>query len=260
MKITIFSGNQSRHLHLVKILSAVAQKIFFISECTTVFPGEIEDFYKKSEIMKKYFYNVLKSEKKIFGEINFLPENVYSLLIKNRDLSKLSYNQLQEALNSDIYIIFGASFIKGWLIDFLINKNAINIHMGISPYYRGNSCNFWALYDNNPAYVGATIHKITKGLDNGPILFHCLPKLQNTDNSFDFSMRSVLSAHKGIKNFLNSKNHNNYEYSNQDKLQEIRYTKNKDFNDEVAYKFLKRNYDIQNVTFNYPKLTNQFFY
>ena len=108
--------------------------------------------------------------------------------------------------------------------------------------------------------MGATIHRITKGLDNGPILFHCLPKLQKTDNSFDFSMRSVLSAHKGIKNFLNSKNFNNYEHSNQDKLQEIRYTKNKDFNDEVAYKFLKRNYDIQNVTFNYPKLTNQFFY
>ena len=30
--------------------------------------------------------------------------------------------------------------------------------MGVSPYYRGCDCNFWALYDNNPHLVGATIH------------------------------------------------------------------------------------------------------
>ena len=77
-----------------------------------------------------------------------------------------------------MYIIFGASYIKGWLIDFLVENNAINIHMGLAPYYRGNSCNFWALFDDKPSYVGATIHKISKGLDNGPILFHCLPELK----------------------------------------------------------------------------------
>ena len=77
--------------------------------------------------------------------------------------------QLQAALSSDIYIVFGASFIKGWLVDFLIKNKAINIHMGLSPYYRGSSCNFWAMYDNNPNYVGATIHYLSKGLDSGEI-------------------------------------------------------------------------------------------
>ena len=77
-------------------------------------------------------------------------------------------------LDSDLYIIFGSSFIKGDLIDFLIEKKAINIHMGVSPYYRGADCNFWALNDNNPHLVGATIHLISKNLDSGPILFHAL--------------------------------------------------------------------------------------
>ena len=47
--------------------------------------------------------------------------------------------------------------------------------MGVSPYYRGTSCNFWAIYDDNPSYVGSTIHLLSKGLDSGDILFHCIP-------------------------------------------------------------------------------------
>ena len=47
--------------------------------------------------------------------------------------------------------------------------------MGISPYYRGSACNFWALYDKNPQFVGATIHYLSEGLDDGDILFHVLP-------------------------------------------------------------------------------------
>ena len=42
----------------------------------------------------------------------------------------LPKESLFEALSSDLYIIFGSSFIKGWLIDYLIEKRAINIHMG----------------------------------------------------------------------------------------------------------------------------------
>ena len=51
------------------------------------------------------------------------------------------------------------------LINFLIKKKTINIHMGISPYYRGSDCNFWAMYDNNLHLVGGTVHLISKGLD-----------------------------------------------------------------------------------------------
>ena len=260
MKITIFSGNQSRHLNLAKTLSCLCEEIFFISECTTVFPGEVEDLYKKTDTMKKYFLNVKKAEKNIFGEIDFLPENISTLLIKNNDLSKLSEKHLSKALNSDIYVVFGSSYIKGWLIDFLVEKNAINIHMGISPYYRGNSCNFWALFDNNPSYVGATIHKLTKGLDSGPIFFHCIPKLNKTDNVFDFTMRSVLSAQKGIEDFIRNCSFTDYEVIAQDKQKEIRYARNKDFTDDIVKEFLARNYDIQKKNFNYPELINKFIY
>ena len=65
-----------------------------------------------------------------------------------------------------------------------IKNKTLNIHMGISPYYRGTDCNFWALYDNNPHLVGATIHLLSKGLDSGAMLYHALSQIKNNCKHF----------------------------------------------------------------------------
>lgn len=259
MKVTIFSSNQPRHLNLARLFSDICEEVFFVSEVNTVFPGQIDDFYKKSEIMQSYFLNVISSEKKIFGDIGFLPQNIRTLPIKSGDINRLDKSQLADALHSDVYVVFGADYIKGWLIDFLVEKRAINIHMGISPFYRGSSCNFWALYDNNPGYVGATIHLLSKGLDSGDMLFHCVPKLNPSDNPFDFTMRSVLVAQQGLVSSVNDKSVLSRPSVRQDKSQEIRYARNQEFNDEVAREFLERDLKLNTEEFVYPKLLNPIF-
>ena len=50
------------------------------------------------------------------------------------------------------------------MLSYLLRKKALNIHMGISPYYRGTDCNFWAIYDGFPNYVGGTVMKLSKKL------------------------------------------------------------------------------------------------
>ena len=256
MRVTIFSSNQPRHLNLAKEFSKICDSVILVSEVTTVFPGRVNDFYKKSQIMQTYFQNVIQSERNIFGDISFLPNNVRTLAIKLEDLNKLDKNQLSDALQSDVYVVFGASYIKGWLIDFLVEHRAINIHMGLSPYYRGSSCNFWALCDNNPSYVGATIHLLSKGLDSGDMLFHCVPKLHSEDTPFDFTMRSVLIAQQGLVSAVDSELIFSAPTVKQDKSQEIRYSRNQDFTDEVAKEFLDRNHQLNPNSFSYPKLLN----
>ncbi|MDA9258553.1 formyltransferase family protein [Gammaproteobacteria bacterium] len=259
MKITIFSSNQPRHLNLAKQFAKISDEVFFVSEVNTVFPGQVGDFFKKSEVMQSYFQNVIESEKNIFGDIGFLPNNVKTLSIKSGDLNRLDRAQLSEALSSDVYVVFGASYIKGWLIDYLVEQRAINIHMGISPYYRGSSCNFWALYDNNPSYVGATIHLLSKGLDSGDMFFHCIPKPRENDSPFDFTMRSVMVAHQGLVKTVDNESIFNLQAMKQNQLQEIRYTKNQDFNDEVADEFLQREMQLDLESLSYPKLLNPIF-
>jgi len=261
MKITVFSGNQPRHLSLAKELDRIADEVFFISEVNTVFPGQIDDFFKKTEVMQKYFANVINSEKKVFGDIGFLSSNIRTLSIKSGDLNRLDRSQLEEALHSDVYVVFGASYIKGWLVDFLVGKDALNIHMGISPFYRGSSCNFWALYDDNPSYVGSTIHMLSKGLDSGDMLFHCLPNFVDGDSPFDFTMRSVLAAHHGLCQTIDNGSIFSMERIVQDKTAELRYTRNSDFTDEVANEFLTREYSIVKSSLkNYPDLLKPLYY
>ena len=259
MRITLFSSNQSRHLHLARQLSKVADEVFFVSEVNTLFPGQVNDFFKSSPVMKKYFSNVTSAEKKIFGDINFVPNNVRILPVKSGDLNLLSREQLYGALNSTVYIVFGSSYIKGWLVDFLLQHQAINIHMGLSPYYRGSSCNFWALYDYKPSYVGATIHMLSKGLDSGDMLFHCLPKIIEGDTSFDFTMRSVLVAQQSLVETIRSETIFSFEHVKQDRKKEIRYSRNIEFNDVVAEDFLNRKLKLDDRDFIYPDLLNPSF-
>ncbi len=262
MKITVFTSNQPRHVALINRLSSISDKTYAVMECNTVFPGKVQDFFQKSDLMNEYFSNVIKAEKTLFGDISFLTSNVRVLPVKSGDLNHFNYDQLSDALQSDIYIVFGASYIKGWLIDFLVENKAYNIHMGLSPYYRGSSCNFWALFDGKPEYVGATIHLLTKGLDNGPILYHAVPKFID-DNPFEFTMRAVEAAQKSLIERIANNEIINFVPQTQDKSFEIRYTKNADFTDEVVSEFLSRKIDNAYLSeimsrSETPKLFNQY--
>ena len=176
MKITVFTSNQPRHLSLLKRLAEVAEVVFAVQECNTVFPGQVKDFFNNSQVMQQYFSHVMEAEKEIFGEIGFLPQNVRPLAIKLGDLNRIRLSTMADALQSDVYIVFGSSFIKGDLIRFLVERRAINIHMGVSPYFRGSSCNFWAPFTGHPELIGATIHLLSEKLDAGDMLYHALPK------------------------------------------------------------------------------------
>ena len=177
MKITIFTSNNSRHNYLINLMSSISSEIYVVQENNTIFPGLIPGHYKASKVMEKYFKKVRDAQTKIFDS-TFIKKNKNINLIpmKSGDLNNFELNFFKDFLKSDFYLVFGSSYIKGDLAEFLINHKAVNIHMGISPYYRGNDCNFWALNDNNPHLVGSTVHLLTKGLDSGPILYHSLSK------------------------------------------------------------------------------------
>ena len=95
--------------------------------------------------MRKYFIKVDKAEKKYFKKNNYIKNHINLKMIKHGDLNSLNKDDLKFALNSDVYIIFWSKLYKKQMVNkFLIKKKAINIHMGLSPFYRGSSCNFWA--------------------------------------------------------------------------------------------------------------------
>ena len=77
---------------------------------------------------------------------------------------------------------------------------------------------------------------LSKGLDSGDMLFHALPGFE--EDPFDLGMRAVKSAHKGLIDNLKSGKLSSFKKMKQDKADEIKYTKNIEFNDDVALDYL----------------------
>src|SRR5271168_1980819 len=161
MKIAIFTSNHPRHFALLRAASAIADQVVAVQECTTLFPGAVKDFYRKSEVMETYFTRVLAAEHRVFGSIAPLPRNVRVLALREGDINSLPLETFSEYLDADQIVVYGASFLKGDLCREMVAREAVNIHIGVSPYYRGSSCNFWAMYDGRYEMVGATIHRLS---------------------------------------------------------------------------------------------------
>ena len=259
MKITLFTSNNVRHNYLVNLLSDISEELYVIQECRTIFPGLVPSFYQSSPIMKNYFEKVNNAQSKLFGSpyIKILNKNVKILSIAPNDLRECSMDFLNKFLKSDVYLVFGSSYIKGELVDFLIKKKAINIHAGVSPYYRGTDCNFWALYDNNPHLVGATIHLLSKGLDNGPILYHAMSNIKS--NPFDYTMSTIKSSFNSIAEKIKDGSILKIKPIAQDKNKEIRYSRKNEFNDEVILNFFAKEINLNNNKFDKSLLIKPFF-
>lgn len=240
MKITVFTNNQPRHLSLVETLAQVADDIHVIHECNTLFTGVVADFIRKSDVMERYWENVTSAETAVFGQPRFLTEKTMPVLYG--DVSHMTPEMLGDAADADIFVVFGASYIKGPMCDFLISRKAINIHMGIAPAYRGHSCNFWALYDGRPGFVGATVHRLSAGLDKGGVLFHCFPG-QAPAAGFELGMAAVRAAHRGVAQSIADGGLMEIEPIPQDMTTQLRYSKGAEFTDDIADEFLARPHD-----------------
>jgi len=257
MKVTLFTSNKIRHNYLINLLSEISDELFVVQECGTI--HSVPSYYQASPIMKNYFENVTNAQYQLFGNsyVNNKKKNIKILPMISGDLNQYSINLLSDFLKSDVYIVFGSSYIKGDLVDFLIKKKAINIHAGVSPYYRGTSCNFWALYDDNPHLVGSTIHLLSKGLDNGPILYHAMSNLKT--NPFEYTMSTVKSAFHSIAERIKDGSIFKIKPLGQDKNKEIRYSKKSEFSEELVKEYFNKKINLNSKKFDNSLLKEPFF-
>lgn len=97
------------------------------------------------------------------------------------------------ALQPDVVLVFGTGILREPLLS-VFEGRIINIHLGLSPYYRGAGTNFWPLVNREPEYVGATIHYLDAGIDTGPMLAHARPDIARGDGPHDIGNKTIVAA------------------------------------------------------------------
>jgi folate-dependent phosphoribosylglycinamide formyltransferase PurN len=97
-------------------------------------------------------------------------------------------------LKPDIIIVNGTRIISKKILQ-STNAIFVNMHVGITPFYRGSHGGYWALRNKDIENFGTTIHLIDAGVDTGEIIKQVFIKPGKADN---FATYPVLQAAIGI--------------------------------------------------------------
>jgi methionyl-tRNA formyltransferase len=96
-------------------------------------------------------------------------------------------------LEPDVVLVFGTGLLRLPIIERFVGR-VINLHLGLSPYYRGAGTNFWPLVNREPEYVGATIHYLDAGIDTGPMIAHARPDIGASDGPHEIGNKAIVAA------------------------------------------------------------------
>ena len=108
--------------------------------------------------------------------------------------------------NPDLIVAFGCSIIKASLLE-AFEGCFLNLHLGLSPYYRGAGTNFWPLVNGEPEYVGATFMQMDHGIDTGPIHHQLRARMLSKDTPHQIGNRLIAESAEAYIDIIN-KYHN----------------------------------------------------
>jgi methionyl-tRNA formyltransferase len=100
--------------------------------------------------------------------------------------------------------VFGVRMLKDNVLKALSGAKIINLHLGLTPYYRGSETLLWPLYLQNPNHVGVTFHQIDAGVDRGPIFHQQKTVFTKKDSIHDIFCKAIVQASKPALKLVDS--------------------------------------------------------
>jgi folate-dependent phosphoribosylglycinamide formyltransferase PurN len=200
VKVLIITGNQLRHQYYVTHISKFLDVVGVIYEEKIIQENKFKEIPEQFDIASQHFQNRNISEEKYFaGKIKV--DHIPSIHVKTgASNSKETFTWVQKK-QPEYLLLFGSSIIKDPLLGYFNNK-VINMHLGLSPYYRGAGTNFWPLVNNEPECVGATIHLATLKVDAGSILKQVRPDVDPQDGPHDLGNKTIIRAIEKIPSIV----------------------------------------------------------
>ena len=203
MKVIILTGSEKRHVFFRKSI-AIDNRIEVINSYCEKNNNNLQNRVinnNKSSLLE--IQHVLARGQ---SEIDFFENTNLSIEDKSNPiyLGKGEINDEKNVLDiinksPDLLICYGSSLIKSRLLDLYKNR-FVNVHLGLSPYYRGTGTNVWPLINNEPNMVGATFMHIDSGIDTGEIIHQIRADIFLGDSPHTIGNRLIK---KMTKNYIN---------------------------------------------------------
>jgi methionyl-tRNA formyltransferase len=99
-----------------------------------------------------------------------------------------------EAADVELLAVFGTSLLRNAAFFEHWPERMLNLHGGLSPWYRGADSTFWALFNGEPERIGCTVHRISPRIDAGVVLAHACPAVHPGDREEKLFCRTIAAG------------------------------------------------------------------
>ncbi len=195
MKIVCLIKSSPPLIYFVNKINSKHKVALVVVEKEKINPSNILSKVRKRgiagsfNILKK---RIVKKDSRV-SDYNAIFDNKWQALDKdipyletNSINSEIVCNRLRE-FKPDLVLDHGTSIVKDHIL--ATSKLALNLHWGLSPYYRGTYCTDWALINWDPNNIGVTIHKLAKDIDGGSILAQRRAEIKSNDTIHSINMQ-----------------------------------------------------------------------
>ena len=188
MRLAFIGGSHPRHMYYFNTIAheygAVGALIEQRENMLPTAPAGISDHDR--HLWGIHFANREHYERKAFGMQNSLNVDDVRRVENINDPDNIGYIV---DLKPDLVLVFGCHILRWY-----VNQPMINLHLGLSPRYRGSATLFWPFYFMEPQFAGCTFHQVVDEPDAGDILHQTRPTLAYGDTIHEVAARCVIGA------------------------------------------------------------------
>ncbi|TVZ54861.1 formyl transferase-like protein [Lutibacter sp. Hel_I_33_5] len=197
-RVIFLTSDSLRHKYIAAQLSEYFDLKLIITEKKSI---KIEDTTDLTEedaaFTAKHFKARAESESSFFSAYTSFPKGVKCVNLEHRKINTEAVLDTINKVKPHRIILFGTSIIKNPLLQKYTGK-IINLHLGLSPYYKGSATNLFPVIYNEISCIGATIHIVNEKVDQGPILHQLRPEIKTSDILHDLGNKVIHQSGKEL--------------------------------------------------------------
>lgn len=183
-KALVLTSRGLRHRYFAKKVAEVFDLLEVITESK-------RNYYTKqreeSLTIRAHFEAIADAEVDFFGGEIYQQECIQRNV---EDINSPECIAWAVDLKPDVICLYGTAILsQGWLDAF--PAKIVNLHLGLSPFYRGSATLFWPFYFKELEYLGTTVHLATAKVDAGAIISRIDADIKTEDDYYKITTRLI---------------------------------------------------------------------
>jgi folate-dependent phosphoribosylglycinamide formyltransferase PurN len=192
MRVLLLTGDAARHRFAARALAEATGLVGVLCEAKAAAPAEAGLPPGDADVLRRHFDERTRVETRLLGEDSGWPGDEAQHVARG-GVNSAEVLAWVESRRPDVVVLYGTSVVKDPTLGRFAGR-LVNLHLGLSPYYRGSGTNFWPLVRAQPECVGATIHLADAQVDAGAILAQVRPSAASEDRAHELGTKTLIAA------------------------------------------------------------------